>query len=1330
MTWNQGSGDGGGGGPVTFDAVNAALATANAPIDINSQQIVDASDPSQSQDVATKAYVDANTINVHYLEPVKLFISVALPAYTRVVNVITANANGTIPDFDGVTPIINDRVLLTIGASDVDNGVYTITSLGGAGSPWILTRSTDFDESSEIQMNSLLLVTAGTFYSGTNWAMVSEPPYVINVTDITWIQVGQGGVSYTFQSPLSAAGSVVSAPTVEVIGNKGVAGGYAGLDGGALVPAAQLPIGTSAGTVAAGNDSRIVSAVPSSRTITAGTGLTGGGDLTANRSLVVAYGTTAGTSTQGNDARVVGAEQVTNKNQASGYAGLDASSRLAFSQVTGALVQANASVNINNQKIVSLADPTLAQDATTKAYVDLQIQIQPTSGPARAATVIALPAYTRVANVITENTTNGLPTIDGVTIISGDRLLLKNGAAGSDNGVYTVTQAGTSGVAFILTRATDADTSAKVMSGLSIAVTEGSVNAGISFYLGTPDPIVLNTTSLSFLQRVAAGTGLVKTNNTLAVSYGTSAGTAMQGNDTRVVNAVQTSTTITAGAGLTGGGDLSTNRTLDVVANVDGSIVVNANDLQVGVLANDAQHGTRGGGIIHAAVVASGASGFMIGADKAKLDGLPTSVVPTTRALVAGAGLTGGGDLSADRTFDVIANVDGSIIVNANDIQVGVLANDTQHGVRGGGSTHAAVIASGTSGFITGADKAKLDGIAIGAQVVNFANVNTALAAANADININSHKITGLSTPSVGTDASTKAYVDSVAQGLSAKGSARIATTAALAANTYNNGVIGVGATLTANSVGAIASVDGIALAASDRILVKNEATTANNGLYSVTATGSGILPYILTRSLDMDVAAEFPGAFVFVDEGTVNGSSGWVCTADPDTFAVVGTDSVSFTQFSGAGEIIAGTGLTKSGNTISVTTGGITGTLIAGTTITAANIVAGTITDVQVAAANKDGTAGTASMRTLGSGAAQAMAGNSTPTPAAHETTHLPGGSDPIQSASETLAGLQNTSSWMTGHLFLEGDRNTGDNATLSGAMLSDMRQYRDITITGNVNVASGNAGVTLLARNIVINSTFAIDVGGRGGPGGTSGAAGQVSQIFAQAVVNGGALGAGGATGANAGSPGVAGGTGNTNQGGSGGGGGGGGGGNPGAGTNGVAGSNSTTTVESLYKGERIIFHPASISNLTTAQLFVGGGGAAGAAGGQGGNTGGAGGAGGSGAAFGIGAGFVWLGCESLSGAGSIKANGTNGTPGANGSNGAASQGGGGTGGGSGGGAGGLIVIKANSISGVTLQANGGTGGAGGATVGTGGTGSGAGGLGQKGGDGGAGRIIQITL
>lgn len=166
-------------------------------------------------------------------------------------------------------------------------------------------------------------------------------------------------------------------------------------------------------------------------------------------------------------------------------------------------------------------------------------------------------------------------------------------------------------------------------------------------------------------------------------------------------------------------------------------------------------------------------------------------------------------------------------------------------------------------------------------------------------------------TPTNATDAATKAYVDGLVQGLNVKTAVRVGTAAALPTNSYSLGVI----TETGN--GAL-TIDGVTVSGGDRVLVKNEATQANNGIYDVTATGSGGAPFVLTRSSDMDTGAEVPGAFTFVTEGTVNANSGWaVVGAGPFT---IGVTAIVWSQFSSAGTISAGTGLTKVGSTISLT--------------------------------------------------------------------------------------------------------------------------------------------------------------------------------------------------------------------------------------------------------------------------------------------------------------------------------------------------------------------------------------------------------------------------
>ncbi|MCI4436884.1 MAG: hypothetical protein JHC33_08780, partial [Ignisphaera sp.] len=178
---------------------------------------------------------------------------------------------------------------------------------------------------------------------------------------------------------------------------------------------------------------------------------------------------------------------------------------------------------------------------------------------------------------------------------------------------------------------------------------------------------------------------------------------------------------------------------------------------------------------------------------------------------------------------------------------------------------------------------------------------------------------TSATTPTNATDVVNKQYVDTIAQGMTQKPTARVATAAALSpTNTYANGTAGVGATLTATGVG-ILTVDGVSTVLNDIILVKNEAAPANNGLYQVTTAGTAGVAYVLTRLPGMDSASEFSGAFIPVEsEGTANKNSLWLC--NNVTAPTVGTTAITFVQLNGATDLIQGTGLTISGNTISIT--------------------------------------------------------------------------------------------------------------------------------------------------------------------------------------------------------------------------------------------------------------------------------------------------------------------------------------------------------------------------------------------------------------------------
>ena len=211
-------------------------------------------------------------------------------------------------------------------------------------------------------------------------------------------------------------------------------------------------------------------------------------------------------------------------------------------------------------------------------------------------------------------------------------------------------------------------------------------------------------------------------------------------------------------------------------------------------------------------------------------------------------------------------------------------------------------------------------------SVVGKSTVTVTAAAGNNNINlrptgsgtvdVGNFRITSLATPTQATDAATKDYVDTAAQGLDPKASVQVATTVSLPTYTYDNGTSGVGATITATANGAL-TIDGVTPSVTARVLIKNEtgAKQPYNGIYVVTATGSASAAFVLTRSLDFDSGSpsgEIPGAFTFVEEGSVNADSGWVCTTNSPV--TVGTTNITFVQFSGAGSYTAGTGLGLNG--------------------------------------------------------------------------------------------------------------------------------------------------------------------------------------------------------------------------------------------------------------------------------------------------------------------------------------------------------------------------------------------------------------------------------
>jgi len=244
---------------------------------------------------------------------------------------------------------------------------------------------------------------------------------------------------------------------------------------------------------------------------------------------------------------------------------------------------------------------------------------------------------------------------------------------------------------------------------------------------------------------------------------------------------------------------------------------------------------------------------------------------------------------------------EGRLIYNTTTDTIKAYANGAwrsmPHTITSGGANTAGITIGELNGTVT-----------LTLNLATASSVGLLTAAHFTDLNTSTNAATGstlvkrdangnisVATPTESSHAATKGYVDAARSGLDVKDSVRVATTAA----------INISADLQNGD-----AIDGVTLATGDRVLVKDQSTASENGIYVVVATGAA------SRSTDADTSAEVTsGMFTFVAEGSTNADSGWVLSTN-DTITL-GTTALTFAQFSGAGQITAGAGLTKSGNTI-----------------------------------------------------------------------------------------------------------------------------------------------------------------------------------------------------------------------------------------------------------------------------------------------------------------------------------------------------------------------------------------------------------------------------